>query len=404
MFETKILSAFLADRSDYDLVVHHLDRKEWSPMGAVMLDLIDDYYHRDSQAESVDLDLLRRAIERRFSDIPRHKDQALTLMEEVLSHKTSTINVMAEVLENERDKLRLKLVDALLAHDEERIEETLAKYSELTEQAVIEAQVEEEYQGKDVAELLEEMVEDGQWHLAPKSLANRIRGGVRAGHSVIVAARPERGKTLFGTNLNAGFLGQGARTLYIGNEDPIPDLILRLVSNLSGWTEAEIRANPAEAMERARAKGYDNCVLAGLSPGTLYEIEALVRKHKPDILIVDQMRNVAANTENNTLRLEMVARELRNIARRNNCVVIAMTQVGDSGRDKNYLNDGDIDGSNTGIPGACDVMILIGCDEEYDKRDLRMVNLVKNKRGGNHESFAVSIDRERSRVQTYGDL
>lgn len=403
-FEQALLSAFIAERANYDLVSHHLHRDEWSPMGTVMLELIDDYYRRDSEAENVDLEILRSAIKRRFSDIPRHQDQALTLLEEVLAHEASTANVLAEVLENERDKARLKLVDALLSQDEEKIERSLSKYSELTEASILEAEVSEEYQGKDVVELLAEVEEDGQWTLAPhSSLGCRIKDGVRAGHMIIMAARPERGKTLFGVNLAAGFLGQGAKVLFLLNEDPVPDVIFRLISNMSGFTIDQIKENPEAAMAEARTYGYDNCVFAGITPGTPFEVEALVRKHKPDVVIVDQLRNIATGAENNTLRLEQVARELRNIARRQRCVMIGVTQVGDSGRDKNHLNDGDIDGSNTGIPGACDILILIGCDEEYEKRDLRMVNLVKNKRGGCHDSFGVRINRDLSRVFTYGE-
>lgn len=401
MFEQAMLSAFIADRADYDLVVHHIDREDWSPMGEVLLELVEEYYRRDSEATAVDLDILSSAIGRRFSDIPRHKEQAMGLLEEVLAHQTSKVNVLAEVLEQRRDKLRLRLVDALLAHDEERIEESLSQYSELTEASVLETHVEEVYQGKDVRELIEEMVEDGQWSVAPSSLGRRIKGGVRPGHSIILAARPERGKTLFGVNMAAGFLAQGAKVLYLANEDPVPDIILRLVCNMSGRTEDEVKEDPEGAMQEARQYGYDNAVFAGITPGTPFEIEALTRKHKPDILFVDQLRNISTQSENNTLRLEQVARELRNIARRNNCVVVGITQVGDSGRDKQILNDGDIDGSNTGIPGACDIMILIGCDDEYEKRDLRRVNLAKNKRGGNHDNFPVRIDRNLSRVFTY---
>ncbi len=403
MFETTLLSAFIADRSDYDAVVHHLTRDDWSPMGSAMLGLIDDYYHRDSEAGAVDLEVLRSAIKRRFSDIPRHQDKALALLEEVLANSTSKVNVVAEVLENERDKMRLKLVDALLSHDETLIEETLSKYNDITEATVLESQVEEEYQGKDVRELLEEMEEDGEWSIAPASLGKRIKGGVRPGHTIIMAARPERGKTLFGVNMAAGFLAQGAAVLYLANEDPMPDIIMRLLTNLTGRSEDDIRNDPEGAMASAREAGYDNAVFAGMAPGTPFEVEALVRKYEPDVVFVDQMRNIAAQSENNTLRLEKVARELRNIARRHKCVMIGITQVGDSGRDTNYLNDGDIDGSNTGIPGACDVMVLIGCDEEYEKRDLRMINLAKNKRGGNHDSFPVQVNRNLSRVFTYGE-
>lgn len=403
MFEQSILSAFIQDRNDYDTVVHHLDTGDWSPMGEVMLELVSEYYRRDLDAESVDLEVLKSAINRRFSDIPRHKDQAMGLLEEVLAFKGSKVNVLAEVLEQERNKARLKLVDALLSHEEDRIEEWLSKYTAVSEATVLESEVTEEYQAADVRKLLESMEEEGEWQIAPKCIGRRIKGGVRPGHAIIMAARPERGKTLFGVNMAAGFLAQGAKVLYLANEDPVPDIILRLVCNMSGRTEDEVRADPDEAMEEARQYGYDNAVFAGMSPGTPFEIEALTRKYKPDILFVDQLRNIATKSENNTLRLEQVARELRNIARRQSCVVVGITQIGDSGRDTNYLNDGDIDGSNTGIPGACDIMILIGCDEEYEKRDLRMVNLAKNKRGGNHDSFPVQIDRNLSRAWTYGE-
>jgi hypothetical protein len=206
---------------------------------------------------------------------------------------------------------------------------------------------------------------------------------------------------LFGTNFNAGFLEQGATTLYIGNEDPVPDLVIRLLSNLTGLTEEQMFADKDRAMELAMDRGYERCTLVGLSPGTLYEVEALIRRYEPDIVIVDQMRNIRANTENNTQRLELVAQELRNMARRHRCVMIAMTQVGDSGRDKLVLNDGDIDGSNTGIPGACDVIVMIGSNEEFELRDLRRVTLAKNKRGGDHGNFTVHVNRELSRVISY---
>ena len=119
-------------------------------------------------------------------------------------------------------------------------------------------------------------------------------------------------------------------------------------------------------------------------------------------VVVDQMRNLRAKTENNTQRLEVVAQELRNMGRRHNCLMVGLTQVGDSGRDKLVLNDGDIDGSNTGIPGACDVIMMVGSNDDFEKRDLRVVTFAKNKRGGDHGSVTVSVDRKLSRVMSYG--
>lgn len=401
MFEAKTLAAFIAARKDYDLAQQHVNREDLSPFGTVLLETIDEYYARDSMADSADLEVLKLSLDRRFKDIPKHQSKMRDYLVEVQAADISNINVISEVIQQQRGKVMTLLADALLAQDDGRIEEHLLEYEHLTDATVLELGVEEEYTGMTLDELEEQFNEEGAWELAPSELSSRIRGGLRPGHAVIVAARPERGKTLFGTNFNAGFLQRGARTLYIGNEDPVPDLVIRLLANLSGMTEEEMFADKDRAMRLAIDKGYENCTFAGLSPGTLYEVEALIRRHSPDIVLVDQMRNIRANTENNTQRLEVVAQELRNMARRHHCVMISMTQVGDSGRDKLELNDGDIDGSNTGIPGACDVIVMIGSNDEFELRDLRRVTLAKNKRGGDHGSFTVHVDRELSRVISY---
>lgn len=404
MFESKVLACFLRNRKDYDSAVLHLERDELSPMGHALLAEIDEYYDTDKDATSVDLDVYRQALATRFENVPRNLSKARDFLEGVLAEDVSAANVISTILQQKRARLGTQLADALLAQDDERIAMYWQEYEELSDSTLLEKHAEEEYIGVTLDALEDRFDEDGAWTMAPRELAKRIKGGLRPGHAVIVAARPERGKTLFGVNFASSFLHQGAKVLYIGNEDPVPDLVLRLLSNLSGMTEEQMFADKDTAMERARSHGYDNCVFVGMSPGTLYEIEATVRKHDPDVVIVDQMRNVRANTENNTQRLEMVAQELRNIARRHQCVVVSMTQVGDSGRDKLVLNDGDIDGSNTGIPGACDVIVLIGSNEDYELRDLRMLTLAKNKRGGNHDSFTVSVDRNLSRVVSYSDL
>jgi KaiC/GvpD/RAD55 family RecA-like ATPase len=401
MFETKILACFLSDRKDYDNAAPHIQREELSPMGTAFLAEIDSYYAKDSGAERVDAELFKRNLERRFENVPKHKEQALSFYEEIKHADISSINVISTIIQQKRARIGTNLADALLAQDDDRITMFWQEYEDLSDTAVLEDNAEDEYIGVSLDALEEQFDEDGAWALAPKELGSRVRGGLRPGHAVVVAARPERGKTLFGVNFASGFLSQGARVLYIGNEDPVPDLVLRLLSNLTGMEEEAMFANKEKAMGIAKERGYDSCVFHGLSPGTLYEVEALVRKHQPDVVIVDQMRNIKANTENNTQRLEEVAQGLRDIARRHSCVVVSMTQVGDSGRNKLVLNDGDIDGSNTGVPGACDVIVLIGSNEEYELRDLRMLTLAKNKRGGNHDSITVSVNRGLSRVESY---
>ena len=400
-FESKLIAAVLDSRDDWEHVKQHINDDTLSLFGKVIVDNIEAYYERDESANEVDLEVLRMALDRRFKEIPKHQAKVRDLLESILATDVSSVNIIHEVVAQRRADKGMELADALFVQDNERIDAHWSEYEELRDATALDSGVEEEFTNVTLDELAARFEEVGTWELSPNELSRRIRGGLRPGHHVVVAARPERGKTLFGINFCAGFLQQGARVLYIGNEDPIPDLVLRLLSNLTAMPEELLFADRDHAMTLARERSYENCTFAGLSPGSLYEVEALIRRHEPDVVIVDQMRNIRANTENNTQRLEVVAQGLRNFARRHECVMISMTQVGDSGRDKLILNDGDIDGSNTGIPGACDVIVMIGSDDDFEIRDMRKLTLAKNKRGGDHGNFNVTVDRELSRVMSH---
>jgi hypothetical protein len=128
-----------------------------------------------------------------------------------------------------------------------------------------------------------------------------------------------------------------------------------------------------------------------------------VVKHKPDVLIVDQIRNVQVRAENRTNELEKVARGMRDFARIYNLLAVSVTQAADSARNKLELDMGDIDGSNIGIPGACDVMIMVGMDQAYYDNDERVVNLAKNKLTGEHSKWVVGISKQISRVRDPGE-
>jgi hypothetical protein len=94
---------------------------------------------------------------------------------------------------------------------------------------------------------------------------------------------------------------------------------------------------------------------------------------------------------------------MRNLAREFDMVAVSVTQGSDSARGKLVLDMGDVDGSNVGIPGAADVMVMIGMNDDYDSQDRRMITLAKNKVGGNHSSWPIGIRRETSRFTDYAE-
>jgi hypothetical protein len=89
---------------------------------------------------------------------------------------------------------------------------------------------------------------------------------------------------------------------------------------------------------------------------------------------------------------------MRNIGKKHGVLVVSITQAGDSATDKCILDQGDVDGSNTGIPSQMDVMIGVGLNEEYERSSMRHLSLSKNKLGGCRWDRAFKIDRGTSRV------
>jgi hypothetical protein len=116
----------------------------------------------------------------------------------------------------------------------------------------------------------------------PTPLNNRLDGGLLPGHHLVVFARPEMGKTMFTVNATAGFLRQGKKVLYVGNEEPLEDIAMRIICRLTNKTKLEVMDDPASAYKQALEVGYRNAILARLWPGTVREIEKLLVDHEPD--------------------------------------------------------------------------------------------------------------------------
>jgi archaellum biogenesis ATPase FlaH len=402
MFEVKVLSAFIESRKEHDTARQYVH--DLSPIGRAVLRAVSEYYHMDDAATHVDMDVLTSMLDRQFGGVPKHKQELQDYLTELVAVDTSAVNVAKEILEAEKASAGVELADAILRKDETDIAEKLAKYQDVLADSLIGEEKEEAYTGVHLDELQYIYAKDALIRVAPPALNDKLRGGCIRGQHIVVAASPEAGKSLVALNMTSGFIQQDLKVLYVGNEDPIPELVLRLLSNLSGVNADHLFDDTEDVMERAFERGYSLVTFQGLDPGTIEEIDAMLSKDDYDVLVIDQLRNIRSKSENNTTRLEAVAQGARNLGRKHNVLVISVTQAADSGRDKLVMNMGDIDGSNVGIPGACDVMIMVGMNDDYYMRDLRRMTLVKNKRGGQHGNFSVSIDRALTRITNYGGL
>lgn len=399
--ESKILACLINDRNNYEKVIEHLNRREFTQEGDLILNEIVEFYNSDEEAQSCDKDIIAARLERRLQN-PKHHDRMRGLLMSLPN--VSGANVVREVLELKCQNIGLELGQRILAGDTsgKSLRPLLEQYTSLLDRTSLDEKEEnEEIQAPKVADVIRKITDPSRLiKLLPKSLNERVDGGVYPGNHIVVFAPVEMGKSLFMINMVYGFLKQGFKTLYVGNEDPADAMILRIISRLSGMTKYDIRNSPDEVQSIIDQKGYDNLVFAELSPGTFPRIESLCNKYEPKIVILDQLSNIKCGRaeDSKTGSLEEAAKEARALAKRRDILVVSVVQAADSATGKSVLGRGDIHNSNIGIPGQADLMIGIGATLDMEQRNMREVSIIKNKVNGNHEHFTVSIDPTLSKV------
>lgn len=405
--ERNLLAALIKDREAYRSVKDSIKEGDLTEQGNVILGAIQEYYDRDTEASCIDSDLLERNINRKLTN-PKHKDMFTGLIAALTAAEVSPENVVHDFIEVRRESVGSQLASALVGKRQgKEVSDLLSEFKKWQDaSSILDIQAgrdSEVLRGMSVIDVVEDNYEkDRLIKVWPESLNKRLDGGLLRGHHMLLFARPEMGKTLTLVNMIAGFLSQNLTVLYVGNEDPVTDIVMRMVSRLTGMTKYEILDDPATADELARMKGYDNLILAALAPGTPAEIQALIDEHEPDVLCIDQLRNINVSEEQFVQKLEKAATVARNIGKSNDLLVVSVTQAGDSASGKGPLDMGDVDSSNTGIPAQVDVMVGIGANNDDLDRGRRVLSLPKNKRSGDHGFFSVGVDEQLNEVRSLG--
>jgi archaellum biogenesis ATPase FlaH len=400
MNELKILAAVTKDRENYEKIVDHVDLKDFAPEAKLIFAEVGDYYAHDTEAPNVDIEILLARLARRVSK-PSDADRLSGIVKDLPD--VSGTNVVREVLDLKAAALGSELAAAVFAGKSSReIRPIVERWISVSDAEGLDNES-EIYTAQPIHGLVARRLDQGSLiQIAPRALNDRLDGGALPGHHVLVFAPTEMGKTLFVINMVAHFLRQGHRTLYVGNEDPADDIILRLASRISGMDKYGIKASPETVQELLDANGWKDFIFADLAPGTFPRIERLVKKYDPKILVLDQLSNINVNvskSESKTGSLEQAAKEARALAKRCGILVVSVTQAADSATGRVVLGRGDVHNSNIGIPGQVDLMLGIGADEAMESRGLREISLVKNKISGNHDHFTVRFNPILSKVE-----
>ena len=253
----------------------------------------------------------------------------------------------------------------------------------------------------DVVELIEKLNVVSKWQFNITVLKNNI-GGIGPGNLMIAFARPEVGKTAFWVSLVSapyGFAEQGAKVHAFINEEPAVRTQMRAISCFTGYNREQITENTGEAqVEWAKIK--DNIKMIDTVDWTIDDIDSHCEKHKPDIIVIDQLDkiNVKGTFARTDEKLRAIYTGAREIAKRRECVVIAISQASADAHNRDHISFDMMENSKTGKAAEADLIIGIGNRTSNDPtNNMRVLNISKNKITGWHGDPSCIIDKYLSR-------
>jgi replicative DNA helicase len=249
----------------------------------------------------------------------------------------------------------------------------------------------------DIEDIVAGLIDTSKWKFNIESLADKVPG-VGPGCLAVIGARPETGKTGFGVSLIAGpggFAWQGAKILYVGNEESGARTQARMVMAAAGVDQHTLLKDPKKHCQEFY-KIRDNITFKD-GDTSLAQVDNLCRKLKPDILFVDQLDKVAitGTYDKGHDRLREIYTRSRSLANNHSLALFGVSQISAEGEGKPFLNLSMLEGSKTGKGAEVDLALLIGKDSSPGLEDnpMRYINIAKNKLTGYQGYVMATLDK-----------
>lgn len=391
MLENKIISCFISSREAFDRLIPIIkETSAFSPFAEKVVGYIGEFYSNDPAAKSVDLDVLRQRL---VVDNPK-KDFLVEEFLSMLPKDFSVENVVSLYEELYRDNIRMQLIHSLNNKDDEKTEKLMEELQTFS----VEEKEESVFNATPIEELNEHFTGRNLIPIYPTALSDSLGGGVPRQSQLCIMARPDVGKSVAAINMAVGAAEKGFKVLYIGNEDPAPKMVLRILSRFLRQPEAEIRKSPKKSYEEAMKRGYGNVFFLEMHPGNYAELRKAIEKYTPDVVVLDQIRNMHFKAESMTMNLEAGVIACRNLAKEFNHVSIVVTQAGDSASNKLVLEMNDVEWSNTGVAAQMDLMVGVGQNPDLKERGLVVLSFPKNKFTAPIKPITANIEYDKNRI------
>jgi hypothetical protein len=235
---------------------------------------------------------------------------------------------------------------------------------------------------------------------------NSMLGPISKGDFIIVAGRPDSGKTTILSNAVLHFASQlldNQCILWCNNEEGADRVKTRQLQAALGWTNDELLRDKEATQTAAEKTGFSKIKLMDNSSMSIHDIEAHIEACNPSIIIIDQIWKVSGfekESENLADRYGKLAQYVRGLAKKYG-PVIGASQLDATAEGVKYPTMGSLYNSKTSVQGESDAIVTIG--HVQGEEDIRYLRAPKNKLRGAHPKMrnmgcAVRIDKERAKL------
>lgn len=228
-----------------------------------------------------------------------------------------------------------------------------------------------------------------KWRL---NCLNESLGDLRQGDLVVIATRPDTGKTTFLASEStyiATQLPDDRSVLWINNEEAGKKVQRRIVQSALGITTQQMLGNPKKVKEKwIELMGReDKFILFDKSDVSVYDVENLFEEHNVGLIVFDQLWKVhgfSKEAGSEVTRQTMIFNWARELAKKH-APVLNVHQADGSAEGIKWIDMSKLYGSKTGVQGEADAIITIG--RLPDEGNKRYLYIPKNKLDGNNQMF-----------------
>lgn len=407
------LLAVISNKDNYTRFKEHVKKHNVSPITLEIFNVLNDYWDNYPARTDVDLREFKTfffIVKGKKIKDPSVYEVAFDNLEKALSDPPPiTKDLLAKLIETD---YATQIYDVCLKigtgqeGDLLSIEDMLNSYKK-----EIGASVErDEVFVKPSLSYLSGVVASGglSWRLKELNVA---LGPIRKGDFIIVAARPETGKTTFTASEASHMMTQlqpDEHVIWINNEEASNKVMMRVIQASYQVTSSELLADPATYESAFKSIGGDRFLILDDDSGikTVNKISMLFKEFKPGLIIFDQLDKVHGfdYEVREDLRIGKLYEWARDVAKEY-CPVIAISQVDGTGEGEKWIQMNQLRGSKTDKIGEADAIITIGKSNEPGMDLQRFIHVPKNKLFGGadtleahrHGCFEVDIEPAKAR-------